>query len=350
MKKIIVRLFVFVALFCGAEVVSGQPKPKVDSRFKEEALQLINSPEPTFKPFKFEPPSPQAIAEMGFEQVYQYAPVKFQMSDGKNLYARRFAQNSKTTIILIHGVLSNSFLMNKTAGLLRETMNAEVLAIDLRGHGQSEGKPGDVDFIDQYAADLAEIVKKIRQDKPKGKIILAGHSMGGGISLRFAQGKNFPKVDGYLLFAPLLGQNAPTIPQSATVSQTNDEPFLKIHIQRIIGLKMLNSVGITEYNGLNVLFFNFPAETPLKSYSYRANESMSPVDYKAALKAIKKPLLVLVGSQDEAFIASAFESAVNLNSKGQVFIIEGVTHNGIRHSPEAMKIIKDWKQKNFRNG
>lgn len=65
---------------------------------------------------------------MGFEQVYQNTPVKFQMKDGKNLYARQFAQNSKTTIILVHGVLSNSFPMNKTAGLLRETMNAEVFA------------------------------------------------------------------------------------------------------------------------------------------------------------------------------------------------------------------------------
>jgi hypothetical protein len=60
--------------------------------------------------------------------------------------------------------------------------------------------------------------------------------------------------------------------------------------------------------------------------------------------------MVLVGSQDEAFVASAFESAVNANSKGQIYIIEGVTHNGIRHSPEAMKIIKAWKQKNFRDG
>lgn len=85
--------------------------------------------------------------------------------------------------------------MNKTAGLLRETMNAEVFAVDLRGHGKSEGNPSDVDFIDQYAADLAEVAKTIRTEKPKGKIILAGHSMDGGFSLRYAPNTKFPKVD-----------------------------------------------------------------------------------------------------------------------------------------------------------
>lgn len=347
MKKVIIKIFVIIIVVCGVNLILAQPKSNADNKLKEEALQLINLPEPTFKPLKFESPSAEAIAEMGFEQVYQHTPVKFRMKDGKSLFARKFAQNSKTTLILIHGVLSNSFPMNKTAGLLSETMNAEVYAIDLRGHGESDGKPGDVDFIDQYAADLAEVVKKIRKDKPKGKIIIAGHSMGGGISLRYAQNNKFPKVDGFLLFAPLLGQNTPTIPQTTSVTQSNEEPFLKIHIQRLIGLKILNSIGITEHNGLNVLFFNLPAESPLKNYSYRANESMSPEDYKAGLNAVKKPLLVLVGSKDEAFAASAFEPAVKENSKGRVHIIEGVTHNGIRHNTEAMRIIKAWKQKNF---
>ncbi len=350
MKENIIKLFVFILVVCGANAVFAQKKSSGDNKFKKEALELINLPEPTFKSLKFVAPSPQVIAEMGFEQIYQNKSVKFQMTDGVKLSAYHFEKESDLSVILVHGILSSAFLMNKTAGLLSDAMNAEVFAVDFRGHGQSEGKPGDVDFIDQYAADLSEIVKKIGKDKPKGKIILAGHSMGGGISLRYAQNKAFPKVDGYLLFAPLLGQNAPTIPQSSAAAESTEDPFLKIHIQRLIGLKMLNSIGITEYNGLNVLFFNLPPELPLRNYSYRANESMSPADYKTGLKAVKKTLLVLVGSKDEAFVASAFERAVKDNSSGEVHIIEGVTHNGIRTNAEALKKIKDWARANFRNG
>lgn len=65
----------------------------------------------------------------------------------------------------------------------QEATQAEVFAIDLRGHGKSDGKDGDVDYINQYADDLADIVSAIRKQKPKGKIIIAGHSMGGGVAL-----------------------------------------------------------------------------------------------------------------------------------------------------------------------
>lgn len=347
MKKIIISLVMTVAFISGSKSVSGQANLSENTKFKEEALKLINLPEPTFKPFKVEKPSSQIVTETDLKQVYKTIPTKFTMKDGKYLFANRFKKNSRTTIILIHGVLSNSSDMNKTGGLLHEILNAEVLAVDLRGHGKSEGKPGDVDFIDQYALDLAEIVEKVRKDNPQGKIILAGHSMGGGICLRYAQNKTFPKVEGFLLFAPLLGQNTPTVPQASAVTQANEEPFLKIHIGRIIGLKMLNSIGISEHNGLNVLFFNPPAESSLRNYTYRANESMSPEDYKEGLKAVKNPLLVLVGTKDEAFVASAFEQIVRENSDGEVFIIKDATHNGIKTNPEALKKIKHWVQKNL---
>lgn len=336
-------LFIFAVLFFNANLILAQTDSNQEKMFEEEAIKLINKPEPTFKPFKFETPSKEAIAE----QFYQSIPVKYSMKDGKNISGNQFKLRSKTTVILVHGVLSNSFPMNKSAGLIRESMKAEVITVDLRGHGNSEGTSGDVDFIDQYADDLAEIVRQIKADKPKGKIILSGHSMGGGIVLRYAMRNDFPKADGYLLFAPLLGQDTPTVPQTSSVTQSNEEPFLKIHIERIIGLKMLNSIGKHQFDDKKVLFFNVPEGSPIKSYSFRANESMSPFEYKKGLNSVDKPLLVLVGSKDEAFVATAFEKAIKENSKGEVFVIEGANHNGIRENKEALKIVKTWAKRKF---
>ena len=323
-------------------------KTTTDSINISEAIELINSPEPTFQPNQNREIDPAYLAEMGLEQVYPNVPQTFTMRDKKNLVAYKYPKpGSKTTIILLHGVLSSSYLMNKTAGLLRETTGAEVFALDLRGHGQSEGTPGDVDHTDQYADDLADLISIVKKEKPKGKIILAGHSMGGGIALRYAMIKNAPGVDGYLLFAPHLGHDSPTIPTVPLKEKKNgQEEFLKIHIPRIIGLKMLNSVGEHKYDNLPVLFFNVPKEMPIKNYSYRANESMAPADYKTGLAAVKKPLLVLVGSKDEAFVAAEFEPAVKKNSKGEVFVIGEATHNGIRHNREAMQRVRAWTTKN----
>lgn len=108
---------------------------------------------------------------------------------------------------------------------------------------------------------------------------------------------------------------------------------------------MLNAIGNAQYNNLPVLFFNLPESQPITAYSYRANESMSPVDYKEALHAINKPLLVVIGSNDEAFDAKRTTSAVIENSNGEAYVIENATHNGIRHNKKTMEVISDWANK-----
>jgi alpha-beta hydrolase superfamily lysophospholipase len=231
-------------------------------------------------------------------------------------------------------------MMNKTAGLVQEATRNEVIALDFRGHGQSEGTPGDVEYINQYVDDLKDVVSTIRKGKPHQSILLARHSMGGGIILRYAMEKNAPEVDGYLLFAPHLGANTPTLKEEVLVA--GEEPFVKLHINRIIGLKMMNAIGETKYNDLPVMFFNLPETMPINRYSYRANESMYPSDYKEGLNAIEKPMLVIVGSNDEAFDASEYSSAITENSNGEVHIIENETHNGIRHNEKSMELISEW--------
>jgi alpha-beta hydrolase superfamily lysophospholipase len=279
---------------------------------------------------------------MGFEQVYKAEDYYFTVRDNKKIFACKFPEKSDNTIVLIHGVASNSYLYNKTAGLLQEATQAEVFAIDLRGHGKSDGKSGDVDYINQYADDLADIIKTIRKQKSNGKIIIAGHSMGGGVALNYAMQKNKTTIDGFLLFAPLIGHNSPAIVQTPPQETGSIESFMKIHFARIIGLKMFNEIDNHSHDSLPVLFFNLPENMPLRKYTYRANMSMAPDDYKAGLKSLNAPTLVLICGKDEAFNAEEMKKAVTENSQAQVQIIEGVTHNGIRHNPQAYEFVKKW--------
>lgn len=308
-----------------------------------EAIKLIHTPEPTFNP-TVQPtgPDPAFIAEMGFEQVYQSESRFFVVRDNKKIFASSFAKQSENTIILIHGVGSNSYMYNKTAGLLQEATQAEVYAIDLRGHGQSEGNSGDVDYINQYVDDLADILRTIRKEKPNGKMIIAGHSMGGGVALRYAMAKQYEQPDGFLLFAPLIGQNSPAFLQTQANEKKTEEPFMKIHIERIIGLTMLNEIENHDYDSLAVLFFNLPEAVPLRKYSYRANKSMTPDDYVAGLHAVNKPFLVLMGSEDEAFSPEATKEAILKNSDGEFQIIDKASHNGVRHNEQSFIFIKNW--------
>ncbi|MNJ90805.1 2-succinyl-6-hydroxy-2,4-cyclohexadiene-1-carboxylate synthase [compost metagenome] len=342
------KIYAFLTfLFLGSTPISAQSMLEQyfggnkDSLIKE-ATQLIHTPEPTFKQVN-QPTelNPEAIADMGFEQVYKSENRYFTVRDNKLIFAYRFPTQSENTIVFIHGVGSSAYLYNKTAGLLQEATQAEIYAIDLRGHGQSDGNSGDVDYINQYVDDLADIIKEIRKEKPNGKIIITGHSMGGGVALLYAMENQYEQPDGFLLFAPLIGHNSPAFQQG----QSDEEAFMKIHIERIIGLKMLNEINSHEYDSLSVLFFNLPETVPLRKYSYRANTSMTPDDYISGLKAVKAPMLVLIGSNDEAFSAEALQKAVLENSSGKVHIIEKATHNGVRHNTQSFNFIKDWFSK-----
>lgn len=339
--SIVATLFLSVTSASGQSILQDYFKGNKNS-LVIEASKLINMPDPSFKPFQPTKIDPEAIKEMGIEQVYKANDYYFTVRDKRKVFAYQFPKKSGNTIILIHGAASTAYLYNKTSGLLQEATQAEVFAIDLRGHGKSEGRPGDVDYINQYADDLADIIKTIRKQKPKGKIIIAGHSMGGGVALNYAIQKNKTKIDGYLMFSPLLGHNSPAIQQTPPTETSEVDPFMKIHFARIIGLKMFNEIGNHSNDSLPVLFFNLPENMPLRKYTYRANMSMTPEDYKQGLKSVNVHMLVLIGSKDEAFNAEATKKAVSENNKADVQIIEGVTHNGIRHNLQAYELIKKW--------
>ncbi len=313
---------------------------------KHEAKRLIHMPEPIFEPAVQQvEPDPALIAEMGFEQIYKYEPRYFTVRDSKQMFAYRFKNHSDHTIILIHGMASSAYLYNKTAGLLQEATRAEIYALDLRGHGQSEGTSGDVDYINQYVDDLADIIMEIRSEKPNGKIILAGHSMGGGVALRYAMETHYEQPDGFLLFAPLIGQNSPAFLEAQASGKLSKEPFMKIHIERIIGLTMLNEIGNHNYDDLPVLFLNLPEALPLRKYSYRANKSSTPDDYVMGLKGMNRPLIVLMGGEDEAFSPIATKEAILTNSNGEFYLIDKASHNGVRHHAQSFTFVKDWYSK-----
>ena len=351
--KRITLIICCMSAFCNLFAQSAGITDRTDR--KAEAIALINMPEPTFMPITAQPIDAGMLEDMALDQPNTFEPVYFEMDDGVRIYASKYAHPSKIKVILLHGVMGSSYNFNRMAGFLRQALQAEVWAMDFRGHGNSEGTPGDIPAIDQYAYDLRQVIQAIRASNPGSRIIIAGHSMGGGIALRHQMLKDHAPVDGYLFFAPHLGHDAPTLlnaqpAESVAENQNNEplteEPFLKIHIERLIGISLINEMGIHDYDSLPILFFNVPENTPLRSYSFRSNYSMAPQEYQKALDALDVPTLIIAGSKDEAFSARHYRPAVQGHDLIEVVIVEGASHNGIRQHPMAINAAKEWAQKN----
>ncbi len=88
--------------------------------------------------------------------------------------------NGKETLVLLHGFMENLSIWSDMEPHLSD--NFSLLKIDLPGHGQSE-----IIAEVQTMELMAEEVKKVLDHENITKIHLFGHSMGGYVSLAFAE-------------------------------------------------------------------------------------------------------------------------------------------------------------------
>ena len=264
----------------------------------------------------------------------------FLCKDETYLDYRYYQSESDNVIILLHGSGWHSRYFLPLAEYLSNQNLAHVYTPDLRGHGMDPAKRGDIDYIKQYDDDLADLIKLIKTKHPNSKLILGGHSSGGGLAVRFASSKYGDQVDAFLLLTPYLKYNAPTIrPQSGG--------WASVHLPRIVGLSMLNSVFIRTFNYLPVIDFNMPKPyrdgTETLTYSYRLNTAYAPRNYKKSFKSMHQKALLVVGSADESFVPEMFEPAVSKYKKDiEVKIINDVTHMGLVIGEEIRPILKEW--------
>ena len=242
-------------------------------------------------------------------------------------------------LVLLHGSGWHSQYFLPLAEFIGSEGLAQVYTPDLRGHGHSPERRGDVDYIGQLEDDLADLIDLIKKANPNSRLIIGGHSSGGGLAIRFAGSRYGQQAEAYLLFAPWLQYNAPT-------RRPETGGWARPYTSRIIGLTMLNNLGIRCFNDLPVIEFNMPLEardgTETLAYSYRLNRSFAPRDYRKDLSAIKKPLLIFTGTADEIFFAEKFEPVISQYTNAQVKLLPGVTHLGVAVSPKVQPAIREW--------
>jgi len=104
---------------------------------------------------------------------------------GAKIHFTSQGEGSKVPLVLLHGFLEDSEIWDPIVKELQK--ERQVICIDLPGHGKSEG----VAQIHSMQL-MAEVVWKVLKELEIELISIAGHSMGGYVSLEFL--KNFPMI------------------------------------------------------------------------------------------------------------------------------------------------------------
>ncbi|WP_034274810.1 alpha/beta fold hydrolase [Haloechinothrix halophila] len=112
----------------------------------------------------------------------------FTTSDGVTLaVTERGRADADACAVLLHGWTEAGSVWDDVTARLGDTMR--VLALDLRGHGDSDPAPRGSATLDRLADDVVEL---IAARVPESRIVLAGHSMGGMTMMALAE--RYPDV------------------------------------------------------------------------------------------------------------------------------------------------------------
>ncbi|WP_367914305.1 lysophospholipase [Leadbetterella sp. DM7] len=154
--------------------------------------------------------------------------------DGRKMFFNQWTSHTpaKASLVLIHGMGEHSGRYRHFAEYFTGN-GVNVYAVDLFGHGRTEGTKGHTPRIDDYLWQVDFLVGMIGQlGLP---LFIYGHSMGGGVVLNYLFKKN-PRVAGVIVSAPAI------------------EPGFEISRSRMtvgrIGRKLFPS--LTQKNGLDV--------------------------------------------------------------------------------------------------
>ena len=286
--------------------------------------------------------------EMSFDDVVQAGPradmnlEEVPARDGATLtaWSRPAKRQDVPLLVMVHGSGWHGGQFKGLAARLEG--QADMLAVNLRGHFNGPGTRGDIAYMGQLEDDLADLIAAKR--KPGQEVVLLGHSSGGGLVVRFAGGTHRAMIDKAVLLAPFLKHNAPT-------TREKSGGWAHVLLRRVIGLSMLNAFGIHALDHLTVIQFAMPeavrkgprGQEATLGYSWRLNQSYAPRgDYLADVAALPEFLLI-AGAADESFVATGYEPLMSeVADNGRYHVLDDVNHLGVVDAAGAGDLIEEF--------
>ncbi len=144
--------------------------------------------------------------------VMKYSEHKWQAFDRKMLFARHWQpeKQPKALIHIVHGMGEHSGRYHAWAQKFTEA-GFMVLAMDYRGHGNSDGRRGHARKHEHFLKDLDSFIEFSNEHYPDLPRILYGHSFGGNLVINYFLTRYF-RINGIVASSPWLKLQHPPAP------------------------------------------------------------------------------------------------------------------------------------------
>ncbi|WP_294324136.1 alpha/beta hydrolase [uncultured Chryseobacterium sp.] len=237
--------------------------------------------------------------------------------------------NGKETLVLLHGFMENLSIWSDMEPYLSEHFS--LLKIDLPGHGQSE-IVAEVQTMEM----MAEEIKKVLDDQNLDKVHLLGHSMGGYISLGFAEKYPESLKSLTLFFSTYLPDDAEKKEQRIKSYRIIKDAFPHYARAGVPNLFNPNERDILEGKIETAL------EVALSTNNLGALASVKGMvertDKKHILENLEAKILVLAGKHDNAVKTEALIKGLPDRTNIKSYILD-CGHNGHWEKPAVCAAI-----------
>lgn len=256
----------------------------------------------------------------------------FSYNSGKIHYTD---QGEGTAIVLIHGYLETSEIWNSFAEKLSESFR--VITIDMPGHGRSDT------YEEVFTMEfMADSVAKLLEHLKLKKAFVTGHSLGGYITLAFAE--LFPEMlTGYCLF-----HSQPLADDPGKI-ENRDQQISLVRAgkkdQLIPGIitKLFASANLQKFSGALQHSIEIALNVPGDTIISVLKGMIARPSRVSVMESGRVPLLWILGVYDNLIDCKDVQSKVTLPKNGELALLKNSGHMGFIEEEElAVKVITDF--------
>lgn len=259
-------------------------------------------------------------------------------SDGLRLLLRRWpmpkgAGAAKASVLIVHGFGEHGGRYAHVARALG-ARGYDVWAVDLRGHGRSEGPRAYVTSFDEFVGDVAAAMAHVKKNAEGRKVFLVAHSLGGCISTLFVL-KRHPDIAGLALSGPALALGEDFSPAKIKVGTLLGKLAPRLPIEKLSASSVSRDPEVVRAYENDPLVYRGWVRT---GFGLAFIEAADEVARRGP--ELEVPLLILQGAEDKLVNKSGgkalYEKARSKDKRLEIF---PALYHEVFNEPEKERVI-----------
>lgn len=230
-------------------------------------------------------------------------------------------KKSRPTVLMVHGAGQSSATWEYQIDALRSHPNFNLIVPDLPGHGKSEGSGHR--SIKEYCSFIKDFADTLNLEK----LVLVGHSMGGGMSLVFTLA--YPERV-YACVLAGTGARLRVSPETLLSVKNSYEVFCEVAPTRMFADSSPDELKKKFAEGLR---------RTLQEVSYWDLMACDEFDIMGEIKGIAVPTLIISATED-ILIPVKYGEYLNQEIRGSMLhVIRGAGHFMMQEKPDEFNLV-----------